>query len=116
MIKNILVACFLLFTTGICVAGEEIELYLGEIKILKLEDIERVAVGNPKIISNSLIDNGQLLLIAETAGSSNLHIWFINGTEKDYTVHVIEQSGNLIRRKIEVEFYFFSGYTNTRCK
>jgi len=103
MIKSILVACLLLFTTGICVAGEEIELYLGEIKILKLEDIERVAVGNPKIISNSLIDNGQLLLIAETAGSSNLHIWFINGTEKDYTVHVIEQSGNLIRRKIEVE-------------
>ncbi len=103
MIKNILVACLLLFTTGICVAGEEIELYLGEIKILKLEDIERVAVGNPKIISNSLINNGQLLLIAETAGSSNLHIWFINGTEKDYTVHVIEQSGNLIRRKIEVE-------------
>lgn len=103
MIKNILVACLLLFTTGICVAGEEIELYLGEIKVLKLEDIERVAVGNPKIISNSLIDNGQLLLIAETAGSSNLHIWFINGTEKDYTVHVIEQSGNLIRRKIEVE-------------
>ncbi len=103
MIKNILVACLLFFTTGICIAGEEIELYLGEIKILKLENIERVAVGNPKIISNSLIENGQLLLIAETAGSSNLHIWFSNGTEKDYTVHVIEQSGNLIKRKMEVE-------------
>lgn len=84
-------------------AAEKIELYVGEIKILELGGIERIAMGNPEIASNSLINNGQLLLIAEAAGISNLHIWFNNGTEKDYTVQVIEQAGNLIKRKIEVE-------------
>ncbi len=103
MIKNIFVASLLLFTTSVCMAGEQIELYLGEIKILKLGDIERIAMGNPEIASNSLLNNGQLLLIAETPGSSNLHIWFNNGSEEDYTVHVVEHPDNLIKRKIDVE-------------
>lgn len=103
MIKNILVACLLLFTASICIAGEQIELYLGEIKILKLGNIERIAMGNPEIASNSLLNNGQLLLIAEAPGSSNLHIWFNNGSEEDYTVHVVEHPDNLIKRKIDVE-------------
>jgi len=71
MIKNILVACLLLFTASICIAGEQIELYLGEIKILKLGNIERIAMGNPEIASNSLLNNGQLLLIAEAAGAQD---------------------------------------------
>lgn len=103
MIKNIFVAGLLLFTTSLCMAEEKIELYVGEIKILELGDIERIAMGNPKVASNSLINNGQLLLIAEAEGISNLHIWFNNDTEKDYTIQVIEQPGNLIKRKVEVE-------------
>ncbi len=106
MIKNIFVASLLLFTTSICIAGEQIELYVGEIKILRLGDIERIAMGDPEVASNSLLNNGQLLLIAESAGTSNLHIWFNNGNEDDYTVHVIEQSGNLIKRKAELEGIF----------
>ncbi len=58
MIKNIFVASLLLFTTSVCIAEEHIELYLGEIKILKLGNIERIAMGNPAIASNSLLNNG----------------------------------------------------------
>ncbi len=103
MIKNIFVACLLFFTANVCLAGERIELYLGEVKILKLGDIERIAVGNPTMVSNSLTNNGQLLLIGEAAGISTLHIWFNNGTEEDYTIQVIEAAGNLVKRKLEVE-------------
>ncbi len=60
-------------------------------------------MGNPTMVSNSLINNGQLLLIGEAAGVSNLHIWFKDGSEGDYTIHVIEAPGNLIKRKGEVE-------------
>jgi len=103
MIKNIFVACLLFFTTSICLAEERIDIYLGEVKILKLRDIERIAIGNPTMVSNSLINNGQLLLIGEAAGSSSLHIWFKDDSEKDYTIHVIEAPGNLYKRKLEVE-------------
>ncbi len=103
MIKKIFMACILLLSACICIAGEQIELYVGEIKILKLSDIERIAVGKPSVISNSMLNNGQLILIAEGTGSSNLHIWFNDGTEQDYTIHVIEKSGNLVTKKMEVE-------------
>ncbi len=103
MIKNIFVASLLFFTTGICLAGERIELYFGEVKILKLGEIERVAIGNPSVVTNSLLNNGQLLLIAEAEGASTLHIWLKNGNEKDYTINVIKQTNNLVKRKQEVE-------------
>ncbi len=102
MFKKIFVVCLLL-SACICSAEERIELYAGEIKILELGNIERIAVGNPEVISNSLLNNGQLLLIAETEGSSEVHIWFGDGSESDFMVHVTAKDNNLISRKEEVE-------------
>ncbi len=103
MIKNIFVACLLFFIANICVASERIELYFGEVKILKPGEIERIAIGNPVVVTNSITNKGELLLFAEEAGVSSLHIWFKNGDEKDYTVHVVVAPDNLVKRKSEVE-------------
>lgn len=103
MIKKIFIASLLLSFSLTCSAVEKIELYVGEIKILKLTNVERIAVGAPDVVSNSLLNNGQLVLIAEADGTSNIHIWFNNGTEKDITVHVISKTNNMAVRKIEVE-------------
>lgn len=103
MIKKIFIASLLLSFSLTCSAAEKIELYVGEIKILKLTNVERIAVGAPDVVSNSLLNNGQLVLIAEADGTSNIHIWFNNGTEKELTVHVISKTNNMAVRKIEVE-------------
>ncbi|MFT5133096.1 MAG: pilus assembly protein CpaC [Gammaproteobacteria bacterium] len=103
MIQKIFIASLLLSFSLICTAAEKIELYAGEIKILKLSNVKRIAVGNPKVISNSMLNNGQLVLIAEGEGATNIHIWFSNGTEKDYTANVVAKTNNLAIRKIEIE-------------
>lgn len=103
MIKKIFIACLLSLTTAICLAGERIELYVGEIKVLKVNNIDRIAVGNPEVLSNSMLNNGQLLLIAEGEGSSEVHIWFNDGSESNLMVHVTSQANNLVNRKKEVE-------------
>lgn len=103
MIKKIFVACLLSLTACLCLAEERIDLYVGEIKILKLGNIERIAVGNPAVLSNSMLSNGQLLLIAEGEGSSEVHIWFTNGTEQEFMVHATAKTNNLVNRKAEVE-------------
>jgi pilus assembly protein CpaC len=92
-----------LFTAFNCFAGENIDLYVGEIKILKVGEIERIAVGNSSTLSTSMLNNGQLLLIAEKQGDSNVHIWFNDGTEKDYSIHVTAQVNKIVLRKMEVE-------------
>ena len=101
--KHLKFILFLLFFSGIANAAERFEMYIGEIKILKLGNIERIAVGNPTVVSNSLLNNGQLILIAEEAGSTKVHIWFTNGNEKEYMVHVSETANNLVARKNEVQ-------------
>lgn len=103
MIKKIFVTCLLSLLSCFCLAGEKIELYVGEIKILNVGNIERIAVGKSDVISNSLLNNGQLLLIAEAPGSSSVHIWLPDGSKKEYTVHVIDKSDNLVKRKLEIE-------------
>ncbi len=73
----------MLMLTAMVNAAERFDMYIGEIKILKLGNIERIAVGSPSVLSNSLLNSGQLILIAEEEGSTNVHVWFSNGTEKD---------------------------------
>lgn len=50
----------------------------------------RVAVGNGKVISVTTVANNQLLILAETAGVSTLHLWFKDGTQQKMTVVVLE--------------------------
>lgn len=103
MVKKTALSLVLMLTSAFCFAEERIELYVGEMKILKLSNIERIAVGNPTILSNSLLNNGQLLLIAEAEGATQMHIWFHDGTERDYSAYVVSAANNLVVRKRQVE-------------
>ena len=65
-----------------------ITIKVGEIKILRPGNIDRVAVGSPEFIGTSLLKNGQLLIFGEGTGSSTMHLWLKNGQEIDYDVYV----------------------------
>ncbi|WP_332848621.1 type II and III secretion system protein family protein [Massilia sp. S19_KUP03_FR1] len=67
----------------------DLELYAGEAKVLPLAP-SRIAIGNGKIISASSLAGKQLLVLAETAGTTTLHLWLKNGTERVLTVTVRE--------------------------
>lgn len=101
--KHLTIFLFILCFSSVANAAERFNMYIGEIKILKLTNIERIAVGNPSVVSNSLLNNGQLILIAEEAGSTKVNIWLTNGVEKSYMVHVSDTANNLVVRKNEVE-------------
>jgi pilus assembly protein CpaC len=111
MLRQLIVA-FSIFAAGLCWAADDetVELYVGEIKILKVADIKRMAVGNSKLLSTSLLNNGQLLIIAEGEGDSNVHIWFNNGTERDITVHIKNEYGTL-EQKAEIVRTLLAGVT-----
>ena len=65
-----------------------IPMYIGEVKVLKLEKIDRVAIGDPKVVSNSILPNGQLVLLADNRGITTLHIWLSSGEELQFDVVV----------------------------
>ncbi len=103
MLKKILLACIFIHLTYSVNANEVINLYSGEVKVLEVSNIQRIAVGNAGIISTSLLNNGQLLLIAEAEGGTNLHIWFKDGSETEYTVRIKSAAGPLQLKMSEVK-------------
>lgn len=64
-----------------------IDLYSGEVRTIPVQHIERVAVGNGKLLTTTVLDKG-LLLLAEGAGDTSLVIWTKDGARSRYHVHV----------------------------
>ena len=82
---------FFLFATlvpGESTASEAITMYLGEVQVLKIGQVERVAIGNPSVASNTILPQGQLVLLADAAGATTMHIWLKDGKELDFEIVV----------------------------
>ncbi len=90
------IAFFLIFIglfapPGISQGRETITMYLGEVKVMDSAPVERIAIGNPKVASNSILPQGQLVLLGDSAGATTMHIWMKDGSEKDFDVIVVEK-------------------------
>lgn len=77
-----------------------INLVVGQVKLIPATDITRVAVGNGKLVTTSVLP-GQILMLAEAAGDSNMHIWFKNGTESSYQIHVSPSDTQANREQLQ---------------
>ncbi|MEX2517506.1 MAG: pilus assembly protein N-terminal domain-containing protein [Gammaproteobacteria bacterium] len=102
MIKKLLhIALLMLMSTG-AMAAETITVFQGEIKILNVGKLDRVAVGNGDLLSTTMLDNGQLLLLAEGEGETTLHLWYSDGKEEDMKVHIMPKDTNRIMTELLV--------------
>jgi pilus assembly protein CpaC len=79
---------------------KQIVLYVGDIETLSIGSIKRIAVGQGSVLSTSILENGQLLLLAEEAGETKLRVWMKNGEVDTYKITV--QQNDLIRQSKEV--------------
>lgn len=102
MIRQFLTAVlFMLLSAAamqVAALDDVVTVYNGEVRILQMEgEVDRVAVGNGELLSTSLLDNGQLLLLAEGEGETNVHIWYSNGQERDFKVQIApKDSGRVV--------------------
>ncbi len=67
-----------------------LDLFVGEVRVLGEVKVSRVAVGNGSIINAEVIDSGELLVIATAPGSSSLRLWHNDGRQTDYNIRVSE--------------------------
>jgi len=78
-------------------------MFAGEVKTLPVAGVTRVAVGNGKLVSSTVLDK-EVLLLAEAAGESSLYLWLKDGSLQRYklTVHAsdTEQTLNNLRAMI----------------
>lgn len=72
-------------------ARKTIQMYQGEVKVMQVGNVDRVAIGNPKVISNSLLHPGQLVMLANTVGITSMHLWLDDDSEMEFDVLVKEK-------------------------
>ncbi len=99
------VACFVVDPDAASAAGSvlppiPVDLYVGQIHLIRAGELKRVAVGNGKVIQATALDGGQVLVIPEAAGQSTLHLWGKDGTETSFAISVVPADANRLLDEI----------------
>tara|TARA_R110002072_G_scaffold172728_5_gene327111 strand:- start:56280 stop:57554 length:1275 start_codon:yes stop_codon:yes gene_type:complete len=71
------------------VKQKNIRLLQGDVRVLEVPGVERIAVGNSKIVSYKTLENGQLILVGETIGQTSIHIWQEHNRQTEYLITVL---------------------------
>lgn len=67
-----------------------LDMFVGELRVLGKVDVTRVAIGNGDIIRAEVLKTGELLVIGQTAGSTSLRLWNKDDTQTAYNIRVGE--------------------------
>jgi pilus assembly protein CpaC len=86
---------------GPVINGPNVTLYHGEVQVLDIANISRIAVGNGGVLRATVAEPGQVVLIGEGAGSTTLRIWVGNGSQYAYEVTVRNDDTARIVRDVQ---------------
>lgn len=70
-------------------AEPELELYLGESRVFPTPGVARLAVGNGQVITANALDDRDVIIFANGAGSSSLFVWHQDGRYQRVKVTVL---------------------------
>lgn len=70
--------------------SRDVALYVGEAKVINQTRVNRIAIGNGKLVSATVVDDKQILLLGEAAGHTVLHVWLKGGAEFDINLHIAQ--------------------------
>lgn len=66
-------------------------MFAGEVNVMGRVEVTRVAVGNGDIVRVEVLKSGELLVIAQSAGSTSLRLWHTDDSQSDFNIRVSEQ-------------------------
>jgi len=73
------------------VQRRDVDLFAGEVEVLGEYDVTRVAIGNGAIVRAEVLATGELLVIAQSPGSTSIRLWHKGGGQSDFNVRVSER-------------------------
>ncbi len=78
-----------------------LSLYHGEVQVLDLANVTRIAVGNGDVLRANVVASNQVVLIGEGAGSTSLRVWTRSGAQFNYEVIVRSFDVSQILRDVQ---------------
>lgn len=68
----------------------KLDMFVGQVDVLGVVKVKRVAVGNGAVVRAEVLDSGELLVIGKSAGSSSLRLWHSDGSQSDFNIRISE--------------------------
>lgn len=78
----------------------EIEMFVGESRVFPTPGVARVAVGNGKILTAAALDDKEVILFANGAGTSSLFVWTQSGQYQRVKINIVPGDTSRIAREI----------------
>ncbi len=78
----------------------EIEMFVGESRVLPAPGVGRIAVGNGQILTAAALDKKEILLFANQPGTSSLFIWNEDGRYQRLKINIVPGDTSRIGREI----------------
>ncbi len=97
---------FLLLGFGVAVtaaahANESVlALQVGEVKVLSIPDVARVAVGDGHVLNAVTTDEKEVILFARHEGSTALQVWSANGQRRRYQIEVAPEGARQTQKEL----------------
>lgn len=89
----------------------EIEMFVGESRVFPAPGVARIAVGNGSLLTAAALDNKEVILFANGAGTSSLFIWNADGRYQRVKISIVPGDTARYAREIAA---FLSAIPNAR--
>jgi len=102
LLKSVLLCLFILGLLPSALASSFVELTMfeGETRVIAEPNAGRLAVGNGQVLSAAVLDDREILLIANQIGVSSLHIWTAEGRNRRVQITVVPSDTPRVSREI----------------
>lgn len=80
--------------------GEELKLYLGEVKIISVSNPTRIVIANPNVVDVTNVTKSEITLSPKAVGMTTLVFWD-NFGEQSYRVKVLAEDVNEVKRRVD---------------
>lgn len=77
-----------------------LKLQAGEVRLLPIAEVARVAVGNGHVVNAVTTDEKEVILFARHEGSSSLHVWSADGRLQRFHVEVAPEGSREIQAQL----------------
>ncbi|MFZ2991086.1 type II and III secretion system protein family protein, partial [Ideonella sp.] len=76
------------FVPPVVEAGPRHQLVVGEVSTIGLQGVARIAIGNGMLVKATVVDDRQIVLLAEAPGQTTMHVWLKSGRQLSYELNV----------------------------
>jgi pilus assembly protein CpaC len=78
----------------------EIDMFVGESRVFPTPGVARIAVGNGQIMTASALDDKEVIIFANGAGTSTLFVWHEDGRYQRVKVNIVQGDTSRIAREV----------------